>query len=112
MRCMTAICPAGPPNASAATRSQTQNPSLTVGVQSELLDHGVEGAALASVAPEHAINVEGRRPEPVRHGGHFGCFNKEEHRQGIDEAADQPRAGNPVYLGPLACDPDGAALMV
>ena len=27
MRCMTAICPAGPPNESAATRSQTQNAS-------------------------------------------------------------------------------------
>ena len=42
--------------------------------EAELLDHDVEGAELAAMAPEHALalDVEGRRPEPLGDARHLG----------------------------------------
>ena len=66
------------------------------------------------MAPEHAValDVEGRGLEPLGHAGHVGWRHEQEQGIGIDEAADQPGAGDPVHLGPRPRDPDGAALRV
>ena len=83
-----------------------------LGAEAELLDHDVEGAALAAVAPEHALDVEGRRREALGDGLDLGRRDEQEHRVRIDEAADQPRAGDAVDLRPRARHPDRAALAV
>ena len=78
----------------------------------ELLDHDVEGAGLAAVAPEHVLDVERRRAEPLRDGRDLGRRHEQEHGCRIDEAADQPGAGDAVDLGPRARHPDRAAAAV
>ena len=75
----------------------------------ELLDHGVEGARLAAMAPEHALDVERRRTEALGNGRDLGRRHEQEHGRRIDEAPDQPRAGDAVDLGPRARHPDRAA---
>ena len=80
-----------------------------LGGEAELLDHRVEGAGLAAVAPEHVLDVEGRGIEPLGHGRDLRRLHEQEHRPGIDEAADQPRAGDAVDLRPRARHPDRAA---
>ena len=79
----------------------------------ELLDHGVEGAALAAMAPEHVVDVERNRREtdrrpPVTSAGSTNRNTAER----IDEAADQPGTGDPIHLRPGPRDPDRAALVV
>jgi hypothetical protein len=80
------------------------------GLETELVEHGVEGASGPAVAPEHAVDVEGRGAEALGDGQHLGRIDEQEHRLRVDEAADQPGAGDAVDLGPGAGDPDGAAL--
>ena len=83
-----------------------------LGGEAQLLDHGVEGAGLAAMAPEHVLDVERRGVEPLRHGRDLGRRHEQEHGSGIDEAADQPRAGDAVDLGPRPRHPDRAAAAV
>jgi len=42
----------------------------------------------------------------------LGRRHEQEHRVRIDEAPDQPGAGDPIDLRPRAGDPDGAPLRV
>jgi hypothetical protein len=81
-------------------------------VEPELFDHGVEGAGFAAMAPEHVVDVKGRCAEPLRHREHFRRAHEQKHGAWIDKAPDQPRAGNPVNLGPRPCDPDGPSIFV
>ena len=80
--------------------------------QAEFLDHHVEGAAFAAMAPEHVLDVEGRGVESLADRQHLGRRDEQEYGVRIDEAADQPRAGDAVDLRPRAGDPDRAALRV
>ncbi len=41
-----------------------RQPLQCLGLEAELLDHRIEGAAVATMAPEHAFDVERRRREP------------------------------------------------
>src|SRR3954452_24468777 len=68
MRCMTAICPAGPPNESAATRNQTQNasPQLTPWDGSAVIGTVVAAAVSAIKFSSAALLAEGL----VEVGGH------------------------------------------
>ena len=80
--------------------------------EAEFLDHHVEGAELAAVAPEHVLDVEGRGVEALADRDHLGRRHEQEHRVRIDEPADQPGAGDAVDLRPRPGDPDGAPLRV
>ena len=65
-----------------AARTIVASRSSGFGLEPELLDHGVEGAALAAMAPEHAVDVEWRRLEAVGDRRHFGRRDEQEHRLG------------------------------
>ncbi len=82
------------------------------GREAELLDHSVEGAPLSAVAPEHvsALDVERGCAELLRDGGNLGRSDEQKDGVRIDEAADQPGAGDPVNLGTSPRYPQGAAL--
>ena len=71
-------------------------------MQAEFVDHDVERAKLAAMAPEHtlAFDVEGHGVEPLGDCRDFGRIHKEEYGLRIDEAADQPWTGDAVDLGP------------
>src|SRR6478736_3455808 len=77
-----------------------RQPVERLGVQTELLDHHVEGAKLAVMAPEYAFafDVERHGIEALRDRRHFGGRYVEKHCVGIDEAADQPGTGDAVDL--------------
>ena len=92
-----------------APRTIVASRSERLGREPELLDHHVEGAALAAMAPEHALDVERRGAEALGHRLDFRGATNRNTALGIDEAADQPGAGDAVDLGPRARDPDGAA---
>jgi hypothetical protein len=66
------------------------------------------------VAPEDtlALDVEGRRPEPLGDAFHVRRVHEQEHGGRINEAADEPRAGDAVDLGARARDPDRPALPI
>ena len=93
-------------------RARSWRAAAAAASQAELLDHHVEGAELAAVAPEHALDVEGRGVETLGDRRDLRRRDEQEHRIRIDEAADQPRAGDAVDLRPRARHPDGAALRV
>jgi len=79
-------------------------------IEPQLVDHGVERAASLTMRPEHALDVERRGLEAFGDARHLGGRDEQEHRVGIDEPADQPRARDPVDLGPRARDPHRALL--
>ena len=58
------------------------------------------------------FDVEGRGVEALADRDHLGRRDEQKHRVRIDEAPDQPGAGDAVDLRPRAGDPDGAALRV
>ena len=73
--------------------------------QSEILDHGIERAGFAAVGECHAGNVERNCIPRAGLGEHLVRRHVVEVRQRIDEAADQPRAGDAVDLRPRARHP-------
>src|SRR5215218_8956855 len=80
--------------------------------QAELRDHGIEGAEVAAVAPEHALRIERRGAEALCDAGDVGWWDEQEDRRRIDETADEPRTGDPVHFGARTGYPDGAAFPV
>jgi hypothetical protein len=76
------------------------------GLQSELFDHGIKGAAITPMAPEHIVDVEWNSFKAISHVHHFGRLDEEKYRRSVDETADQPRAGDPINLWTRACHPD------
>src|SRR5262249_56382322 len=83
-----------------------------VGLEADLLDHGVEGAGIAAVAPEHSFDVEGCGVEPRRNGRDLSRQDKQEDSVRVNEAADQPRTGDAVHFRAAARDPDRAVLVI
>src|SRR6266513_1359787 len=73
--------------------------------QAIMADERVEAAALAFVRKVHVGDVVRGRVALLRRGEHLLRRNVEEFRSGIDEAREQPRAGDAVDLGPLARHP-------
>ena len=80
--------------------------------EAEFLDHHIEGAEFAAMAPEHVFDVEGCGIEALADRDHLRRRHEQEHRVGIDEPSDQPRAGDAVDLRPRAGHPDRASLCV
>jgi hypothetical protein len=66
------------------------------------------------MAPEHALalDVERRCPEPLRHAVHVRRVHEQEHGPRIDEAADEPGAGDAVDLRARARHPHRAPARV
>ena len=91
-----------------------RQPQQRRGREPELLDHDVEGAELAAMAPEHVSPSMSKGVASKRSAtpGTSAGGDEQEHRVRIDEAADQPGAGDAVDLRPRARHPDGAALRV
>ena len=77
--------------------------------EAERLDHRVEGAALALMAPEHAVNVERCGIEALGHRLYLGRGHEQEDGIGVDEAPDEPGTGDAIDLGPRARHPDRAS---
>jgi hypothetical protein len=82
------------------------------GGEPELLDHHVESAFLAAMAPIDALDVEGRGPEALADPYDFARRHEEEDGRRVDKSADQPGTRNAVDLGPLPRNPDCASLRV
>src|SRR5215467_10736076 len=80
--------------------------------EAKLLDHRIERAGLVAMAPEHALNVERRGIEALRDSRHLRGADKEKDGIGIDEATDQPGAGDAVNLRPATRHPQSATLLV
>jgi hypothetical protein len=59
---------------------------------------GIEGAELASVAPEDVLDVERRGFEALGHGFYLGRRHEKEDCRGIDETTDKPWAGDAINL--------------
>jgi hypothetical protein len=66
----------------------------------------------AAMTPEHAIDIEGRRAELFGDRDHFGGHHKQEEGRRIDEATDQPGAGDAVDFRAFARHPEGSTLGV
>ena len=80
--------------------------------QTELLDHHVERTEFAAMTPEHVFDIERNGVEALADRDNLGRRHEQKHRVRIDEAPDQPGAGDAVDLRPRAGHPDGAALGV
>src|ERR1700677_2962443 len=78
----------------------------------KFLNEYVEGAGLAAMTPEHPFDIERSRPELLRDCWDFRRGYEHEQRRRIDEAADEPRAGDAVDFRTLARHPYRAALPV
>ncbi len=94
------------------TAHDRRKPLQRLGFEAELLDHQVEGAALAAMAPVHVLVIDIER-RGAKTGGDVEDLRRgdiKEDRLRIDKAADQPGAGDPIDLGPAARHPDGTAL--
>ena len=98
------------PRGVGAAHDQREPRQRRLAFQPEQLEHGVEAAARALVRNLHAFDVE-------RDGaGLLGDFDDligidiENARLRIDEAADQPRAGDAVDLRPPPRDPEARPL--
>ena len=61
------------------------------------------------MAPEDILDVERSGAVAFGHARHIAGRDEQEDCGGIDEAADQPRAGDAVHLGPSSGDPKGNA---
>ncbi len=80
--------------------------------QAEFLQHHIEGAGLAAMAPEDAVEVERGSVEPLGDIEDFRLRHIKENRVAVDEAANEPGAGDAVDLGRDRADPDCAALSI
>src|ERR1043166_2745870 len=74
-------------------------------VEPVLLEEGVEAALGPVVGELDALDVERGRALARRPLQHLRGLGEEEFRLGVNEPGDEPRAGDPVHLGPFAGDP-------
>src|SRR5690606_41588570 len=75
-------------------------------VQPEVVEKRIEAAPLRAMRNRHSLDVEGRGRKPLAHGDDLRRRDEKELGRRVDEAADQPGAGDAVDLGPLAGDPE------
>ena len=80
--------------------------------RSELLDHGVERAGVAPMAPEDILDVEWGASKTLGYRHHIRRSDKEEHRAWIDEATNEPRTGDAVDFWPGARHPHSSSLSI
>ena len=78
-----------------------------LGVKLEIVKQRVKAALVAAVAEGHALDVKGDRAEPFGNGFDFGRGHEQKAGTGVDEAADQPGAGDAIDLWPVPGDPRG-----
>ena len=64
--------------------------------KAEFVEHRVECAELTPMAPENALDIEGRAVEALRDRLHLRGRNEQEHGFRIDEATDQPGTGDTI----------------
>src|SRR5262249_22360720 len=64
------------------------------------------------MAPEHTIDIEGRRVEALGYARDLSWHNEKKRRVGVDEAADQPGTSDAIDLRTIARHPDRAAFIV
>src|SRR5437868_14095717 len=64
------------------------------------------------MTPEHVFDIEGYGVEALADRNDLGRHHEQKYRVGIDEAPDQPGAGDAVDLRPRAGHPNGAPLRV
>ena len=74
--------------------------------QSKLLDHSVEGASIAAMAPEDILDIERDAAETLRYLHNIRRSNKQERGAWIDEATNEPGARYAVNLWPSAGNPN------
>ena len=93
-----------------APRTIRARRSERLGREPELLDHRVEGAGLAAMAPEHALDVEGRRRRSARPppATSAGATNRKTAAGSTKRRISQGQAMRSIF-GPRARHPDGAA---
>jgi hypothetical protein len=82
------------------------------GLKPELRKNRVERASLAAVTPENAFDVEGGAVEALRDRLHFRGRDKQQHGGRIDEAANEPRAGDAVDFWSGARHPHRSAVRI
>ena len=90
-------------------RGKTQQ---RLGGQAEFLDHEIERAFVAAMAPKHAVKIERYRTVSLGHVWNLRGGDEKEYGAGIDKAANQPWASNTINFRPGASHPDGAPLTV
>ena len=73
--------------------------------QSELVDHGVECAGVAPMAPKDILDVKWRASETLGHFHDIRLAARTETRRWIDEATNKPWTRDPVYLRASAGHP-------
>jgi hypothetical protein len=95
-----------------APRTRAASRSRGRGCEPELLDHDVESAFFAAIAPVDPLDVEGRSAEALGDTHDLARRHEEEHCRWIDKAADEPRTRNAVDLGPFPRNPDCEPLWV
>ena len=64
--------------------------------QPQFVEHRVERATLAAMAPEYAFDIERRAVEALRNRLHFRWRDEQEYGFGIDKAADEPGTGDAI----------------
>src|SRR5262245_36916787 len=89
-----------------------RQPPQRLGFKPEFLEHGIERAGGAAVAPEYTVDVKRRGVEPFGDGHHFWRQHEQKHRVRVDKAPYQPWTSDTVDLRPAPRHPDGAPLVV
>ena len=83
-------------------RARSGRPQPSDSPQADILNHRIEGAVLAAVAPECVLDREGRRGEPLGDRPDLGGGREQEDGFGINKSPHQPGAGDAVDLRPRA----------
>ena len=81
-----------------ASRTRAASRSRGAVASPNFLDHHVESAFFAAMAPVDALDVEGRSAEAFGDAHDFAGRHEEKHCRRIDKAVDQPRTRNAVTL--------------
>ena len=69
------------------------------------MDERIKAALLTAMRELDIGYVVGRGSKRFCAAKHRSCRNVKKLRNWVDKTANQPRAGDAVYLGPFACDP-------
>ena len=83
-----------------APHDQRQPRQRRLALQSEQLEHGVEGAAFGPSCGLDAFDVEWNGAGFVRDGRDLGWIDEQDARLWVEETANQPGAGDAVDLRP------------
>ena len=94
------------PRGVGAAHDQSQPRQRRLAFQPEQLEHGVEAAAFALVRDFDIGDVERDAAEFLGRRLDIGRIDEQDLRIGVDEAADQPGAGDAVDLRPPPRHPD------